>query len=78
MMKTTKKRARAAERHKREQAEWAADALAARGGSETAPITEVGMLRKEAGYWIGENGRPIAPGVICKCGKGFCPAHGKV
>jgi hypothetical protein len=32
-------------------------------------------MEKVAGYVIGENGKPIAPGVICKCGDGFCPAH---
>ena len=33
--------------------------------------------RKEAGYVIGENGKPVAPGVVCKCGtSNFCPAHG--
>lgn len=36
------------------------------------------MAMRMKPYVIGENGRPIAAGVVCKCGEGgFCPAHGE-
>lgn len=34
---------------------------------------------KEAGYLVGPNGRPVAPGVVCRCHEGVtvCPMHGR-
>jgi hypothetical protein len=40
---------------------------------------KVGALNLQAGYVIGENGRAIADGVVCKCDNAtsiFCPMHG--
>jgi hypothetical protein len=30
----------------------------------------------QSGYVVQENGKALCPGVVCRCGEGFCPAHG--
>jgi hypothetical protein len=35
-------------------------------------------MLKMLDYILGDNGKAVCPGVVCKCDQvGFCPAHGK-